>query len=91
MEDPDAFMLAELFAKNSFGEGSNQSIKTFLYDIPLLEELVRAFSREPEKIDRIGRLVEDIKKSDRADEVIPLHFEETWKAFLEAHKERISS
>lgn len=57
------------------------------YLIPLLEELVRAFSRYPEKIDRIARLVEDVRQSPDADRVLPPGFDGIWNAFLDARKE----
>jgi hypothetical protein len=56
--------------------------------IPLLEELVRAYSRHPEKIDRISRLVEDIKQAEGAGRrILPLGFEGIWNVFLLARGE----
>ena len=50
-------------------------------ELPLLEELVRASSRDPKKIDRINELIEDIEESSRAKDIFPPGFEEIWKIF----------
>jgi len=49
--------------------------------LPLFEELVRAYSRDPEKIRRIGRLVEDLRETGHMEEILPEGFEEVWAAF----------
>ena len=49
--------------------------------LPLFEELVRAYSRDPEKIRRIGRLVADLKETGNLKEILPKGFEEVWAAF----------
>jgi len=48
----------------------------------LLEDLVRAYSRSPERIERIRRLVDDLAASGSAS--IPAKFAEVWRAFDEA-------
>jgi len=49
--------------------------------IPLFEEMVRAYSREPEKIQRIGRIISDIRDSGKLEAILPEGFENMWKAF----------
>jgi hypothetical protein len=51
---------------------------------PLLEEMVRAFSRHPEKIARIQQLVEDMKASPEGVALLPPGFDELWDAFQAA-------
>ncbi len=53
-------------------------------EIPLLEELVRAFSRYPEKISRIDSLVIDLKKTEEGRKILPCGFDEIWLAFKNA-------
>lgn len=53
-------------------------------DFPLLEELVRAFSREPKRLQKIQRLVDDIAKDDDADSILPPGFMNLWRVFAEA-------
>ena len=45
---------------------------------PLLEELVRTVSRSPEKIARIGRLVEELRAADDGTERVPPAFDRIW-------------
>jgi hypothetical protein len=52
------------------------------YLLPLFEELVRAYSRNPEKIDRISRIIQDLKEVGNLDDVLPEGFEDIWSAFM---------
>jgi len=51
--------------------------------IPLLEEMVRAYSREPEKIERIRKMLEKLEKVKQIEDVVPPEFTAVWQAFLE--------
>lgn len=62
--------------------GSKGDHTRFSGDIPLLEELVRACSRAPERIDRIAQLVNDLKDTDGGSRQVPPEFEKIWGAFL---------
>jgi len=53
-------------------------------DSSLLEPLVRAYSRESEKIEYIERLLDDLKCSAGEDDVIPPAFTAVWAALKEA-------
>jgi hypothetical protein len=53
-----------------------------LAGLPLLEELVRASSRQPEKIDRIATLVESLAQVGPGQDVLPEGFSQIWGAFL---------
>lgn len=73
------------------GKRSGESFKgekTFFSfkDIPLFEELVRAYSRDPEKIMRISKLVEDVKKMEGGEKILPDGFIELWEAFQKAKR-----
>ena len=54
------------------------------YGLPLFEEMVRAFSRAPEKIDRIERLINNIKGIEKYEEILPEGFDDIWQAFAAA-------
>lgn len=58
-------------------------------EIPLLESLLKALAREPEKIDRINKLVSDLQKSDADFGLLPDDFMEIWKPIWEVRKEMI--
>lgn len=68
----------------------NQDGHASLRDSPLglhlLEEMIRAYSRSPEKLDRIAALVEDIKRSPQGATILPEGFDQVWAAFAEARK-----
>lgn len=55
--------------------------------IPLLEELVRALSRKPEKIDSIAKLVEDLRKNPDGEKLLPEGFDIIWQPILNARRE----
>ena len=55
-------------------------------DLPLLEELVRALSRSPEKIDRIARVVEALERTPEGKDVLPEGFDAIWSALVEARE-----
>lgn len=53
-------------------------------EIPLFEELVRAYSRSPDKIERIAKLVHDITRTEDGDKILPEEFKQIWAVFQEA-------
>lgn len=58
----------------------------FFDSIPLMEELVRALSRKPEKIDSIAKLVEDLRKYPDGEKLLPEDFDIIWQPILNARK-----
>jgi hypothetical protein len=54
-----------------------------LASLGLLEELVRALGRHPERLREVARVVEVMKKNPEADRLLPPQFLETWSAFEE--------
>lgn len=52
--------------------------------MPLLEELVRAYSREPERLREVSRVVRRLTEGDDTQEIVPAEFLETWAVFEEA-------
>jgi hypothetical protein len=53
-------------------------------DMPLLEELVRAFSRDPERLIKVKRLVEGLREQQGEDKILPDGFLAFWQVFEEA-------
>ncbi len=47
----------------------------------LLENLVKAYSRNPKRLERVESLIADLKKGKSTEKVIPPEFEEIWQAF----------
>ena len=58
------------------------------WGIPLFEEMVRAFSRDPDKIQRVERLVRDLRGTGDVGDVLPEGFDDLWKAFKRAQRLR---
>jgi len=56
-------------------------------DMPLLEDLLRAFSRSPEKIDRIDQIVQRLLATEEGRAVLPEGFETLWVQFAQAKGE----
>ena len=54
--------------------------------IPLLEELVRAYSRRPDRLDRVAQLMDDLNQTREGRELIPEDFSRIWRAFVDAGK-----
>jgi hypothetical protein len=55
--------------------------------IPLLESILRAIDRDPEKIDRINALVCDLMASDEGSELLPEGFNDIWPTIWTARGE----
>jgi len=53
-------------------------------DMPLLEELVRAFSRDRKRLVKVERLIDDITKDGEEDDILPDGFLTFWQVFQEA-------
>lgn len=83
LADDDEVRLVSMLDQSSSGGRSSRSADD---SIPLLEELVRAFSRHPEKIERIADLIESLRQDDREEELFPDGFEEVWNVMLAARK-----
>lgn len=47
-------------------------------NLPLLEYLVRAFARKPEKLEPLHRLVEDLRRDTEMAKLLPAGFERVW-------------
>ncbi len=79
-EDPAEVMLDQIIrGATGRGDGNGECA----VEIPLLEELVRAYSRHPEKLRRVDALMTDIKKSAGGGDVIPKGFDDIWSVFRE--------
>jgi hypothetical protein len=59
----------------------------FKDDFPLLEELTRALSRDPQRLLEIRKLVDDLGASEEGRDIIPEQFIAVWQAFEPLCKE----
>lgn len=56
-------------------------------ELPLLEELTRAFSRDPDRLREVGQVVERLRGAGDGEELIPQEFLELWNIFAHALNE----
>jgi hypothetical protein len=77
-----AFWKDELGKKGSSGQISWD--RFFGESMPLFEELVRAYSRAPEKIERITQLLRELDKTEKGRDVLPDEFRTLWAMLKEA-------
>ncbi len=66
-----------------WGEGGRR-VEGFDEQIPLLEDLARAFSRSPEKIDQVTELIDRLYATKEGRKVLPDGFDSLWQAIREA-------
>ena len=57
--------------------------------LPLLEVLVRALSRSPDKIDRVDQLVAGLRRTPEGQAILPEGFDTLWDAIMQTRKERL--
>lgn len=65
-------------------QGGAATSQAFMDQVPLFEELVRAFSREPERIRKIGRIIKELIADEGGEDLLPNDFIELWQTFEEA-------
>lgn len=80
--DPEAAFLEHLNKKPKSGSGSGA--QDGVSAIPLFEEMLRAASRSPDRLHRIGRVVDELRRAPQGNKVLPAGFERVWNALLEA-------
>ncbi len=69
------------------GGVNKSSNERALQDIPLVEEMLRALSRDPDKIDRIEKLVKDLSNQEGEEkQIFPEGFKNIWEPIIEARK-----
>lgn len=80
----ELFLNSLLRTPGSAGMQEDSTGTGYVPELPLLEELVKAFSRNPEKINRIDRLVRDIGRTEEGGKLIPEDFGILWNVFAQA-------
>ncbi|MCL7744264.1 phospholipase D family protein [Guyparkeria hydrothermalis] len=47
--------------------------------IPMLETLLKALDRDPERLDQVAKVVEELRRTDKGADLIPTAFQEVWE------------
>jgi hypothetical protein len=55
-------------------------------DLPVLEAMIRALARDPERLDHVARLIESLRASDEGATLIPEGLESVWDPILAARR-----
>ena len=66
--------------------GGDKSDGQEMADIPLLETLLRALDRDPEKLDRLERLIADLSQTPEGLTLLPDGLDRVWPALWESRK-----
>jgi hypothetical protein len=83
-ENQNIFLFNHNFSNNYKGGYANQQNQIAM---PLAEELIKALSRNPDKIKNIHDLIKELSKNkDIKDDIIPEEFKEIWKNIWRVYK-----
>jgi hypothetical protein len=61
------------------GNGSGSWTEGFTNEVPILEELARAFSRSPDKLKDVKAVVKRLMRDEDSKSIVPKEFIELWK------------
>jgi hypothetical protein len=80
VESRDVLLLSRGLTSASDTYGTEES------GLPLFEPLVRALVDAPDKLDRVARLVADLRKTADGQRLLPDGFDEVWQPILKARE-----
>jgi len=89
LED-DSKLEQELWEADELNYKNTKGLPDLDIRMPLFEQILKAYSREPKKIERISKLIDDLKKSDDYSDIFPPQFEVMWSAFQAAYEHETS-
>ena len=86
IENQNIFLFNHNFSNNYKGGYANQQNQI---PMPLAEELIKALSRNPDKIKNIHDLIKELSKNkDIKEDIIPEEFKEMWKNIWRTYKDQ---
>lgn len=77
---------ADILAEMGSGGGAGAG-RSLFGNAPLLETMLQALARDPGKLDQVGRLIDDVKRSGRGEELLPDGLEQLFRAIAAARGE----
>ena len=69
------------------GRGTSSWTEAFVGEIPILEELTRAFSRNPKKLKDVEAVIRRLMRDETTASIVPPQFIELWNVFEDAMAE----
>lgn len=83
-DDIDAQQLADALTGDRLSSNRREAGG---WEAPLLESMVRALVAEPERLDHLARVITDIRRTGRADELLPHDIGLVWEPIWQARQE----
>jgi len=88
LSEEDSFEAVDPVIESLISRGSSHDGLGGLFDeMPLFEQLVKAYSRSPKKIEKVAGLMQDLEDGRVDESVIPDEFQSVWETF-EAARQR---
>lgn len=79
-DERDPFALRDALQVMAESHDGSERSDTVVVQIPLLEELLKALAHSPDRIERVARLVADVRRLPDGRDLLPDGFEEVWEA-----------
>ena len=86
LNDSNARDFARLFTKKKGNDLGNGALGG-LFDATLFESLLQALEQEPTRIEQVGGIISDLKKSESGRELLPEGIDEIWEPIWEVYRE----
>jgi hypothetical protein len=80
----NGLLSVDAFANLGNGRRAEQGPDRFVPDAPILEALLEALDRRPERLDDVSSLIADLRTSTAGEDLIPDGFDLIWEAIWEA-------
>lgn len=80
----DAQSLADALAGDP--SGGHSEARGSIWDAPLFESMVRALVEDPGRLDHLGRVISDLRRSGQGEELLPAGLEAVWAPIWETRK-----
>jgi len=78
--------LSDFTGLSHHGASSTDASEGYHADLPMLEALVKALERSPEKLDHVERLVTELSSTEEGRALLPEEFDQIWQPLWQARK-----
>lgn len=79
LSDDGSELSGLLQATQMLQQRNGASFASELFGLPLFEAMVRSLDRDPEKLDYIARLIDDLRKTPEGQQLLPDTFDSIWE------------
>jgi hypothetical protein len=78
LAEDGALSLGDFTGSTVSGEGTGEGPEGFHADMPMLEVLIRALDRNPDKLDQVARFVAELQGTEEGRALLPEDFDDVW-------------